>query len=151
MQDQIVQIISGIHRLSSVTGRITDHVLQKQFGFGMTQFKIIWVLYNHRDAGGVRQSDIAMWLNQTEAAISRQIRPMSRKKLLASSVDPKNRRSHIVRLTDEGEQLAEAGIGVIVHEHLPYFNRLTSVQQADLAAMLQSLFIGACEHIDANP
>jgi len=148
MQDEIIQIISGVHRLSSVTGRITDRVLQEHLGFGMTQFKIIWVLYNHREEGGVRQSDIAMWLNQTEAAISRQIRPMSRKKLLASTVDPKNRRSHIVRLTEGGEALAEAGMTILVEAHAPYVNRLTPKQQADLVAVLNSLFIGACEHID---
>ena len=143
MNEDITQIASGIHRLSSVMGRIADRVLQEHYEFGMTQFKIIWVLYNHREDGGVRQSDIATWLSQTEAAISRQIRPMSKQKLLESTVDPKNRRSHLVRLTAEGEALAREAMQTLMAVNRQYFDKLTKKQQTDLADMLTILFNGA--------
>ena len=55
-------------------GRISDSTLQQSCGFGMSQFRILWALYNHPE--GIPQNKIASWLNLTEAAISRQIKIM---------------------------------------------------------------------------
>src|SRR5215475_11179332 len=99
-----------VHHLAAVMGRQSDQVLQEQLGIGLSQFKILMVLeWNPR----VQQKAIADSLGQTEASISRQIKVLKTKNLLASKQDPQNRRRHITTPTPLGMQVTEAATNIL--------------------------------------
>ena len=60
-----------LQRLAFLLSKQSDQVLQEQLGIGFSQFKILMVLgWNP----SVRQRHIAEKLEQTEAAVSRQLK-----------------------------------------------------------------------------
>jgi DNA-binding MarR family transcriptional regulator len=135
---EIARIFTGIHRLSSALSRLSDATLQQSCGFGMSQFRILWMLYKHPE--GVQQNKIAHSLNLTEAAISRQMRVMKEQGLLDVVVDPQDRRSRSVQLTSVGVDFTRDGIQLLVQEQAPYFAGLPPDQRKALAETLDELF-----------
>lgn len=131
-------LATNIHRLSMVLGKIADTTLQDCCSFGMSQFKILWMLKTHHD--GVLQTTIAQWLNLTEAAVSRQIGLLDSDGLIVKQVDPENRRNHIIMLSEEGKTLAENAMEALINEYSPHFNVLTAQEQAALNVMLEKIF-----------
>ena len=131
-------LATNIHRLSTVLGRVADCTLQDSCGFGVSQFKILWMLHIHKE--GVLQATIANWLSQTEAAISRQIGLLEQEGLIKKRVDPKNRRNHIIILSDKGTKLAGNAMSRLLKEYKPYFGVLTEAEQIELNRMLEKVF-----------
>ncbi|HVI60707.1 MAG TPA: MarR family winged helix-turn-helix transcriptional regulator [Candidatus Saccharimonadales bacterium] len=140
-----------IQHLAAVMGRQSDQVLQEQLGIGLSQFKILMVLeWNPR----VQQRSIADSLGQTEASISRQIKLLKDKKLLASKQDPQNRRRHITAPTPLGMQVTEAAGDIMRRSFGPEFAGLGEDQLMQLITGLQQLHrvvcrpgkLGACDH-----
>jgi len=139
----ISEVATNVHRLSTVLGRLADNRLQETYGFGMTQFKIIWMLNKHQD--GVIQTTIASWLDQTEAAISRQINLLQAEKLIEMRVDSKNHRNHIIVLSTRGKKFAEGAMKILMKEYKPLFSGLTSQEQEILSRLLEKIFFKACK------
>ncbi|MGC1176769.1 MAG: MarR family winged helix-turn-helix transcriptional regulator [Candidatus Saccharimonadales bacterium] len=140
-----------IQHLAAVMGRQSDQVLQEQLGIGLSQFKILMVLeWNPR----VQQRVIASSLGQTEASISRQIKLLKAKNLLATKQDPQNRRKHITTPTPLGMQLTEAASNIMRRSFGPELANLGDDQLLQLVAGLQRLHtitcrpgkLGACDH-----
>ena len=131
-------LATNIHRLSTVLGRVADCTLQDSCGFGVSQFKILWMLHIHKE--GVLQATIANWLSQTEAAISRQIGLLEQEGLIEKRVDPKNRRNHIIVLSNKGSKLAGNAMDSLQKEYKPYFGVLTEAEQIELNRMLEKVF-----------
>ncbi len=134
----ISDIATNVHRLSNVLGKVADRCLQDTYGFGMSQFKILWILKKHPE--GVQQTNIADWLNQTEAAVSRQIRLLKAEKLIDKRVDPKNRRNRVIILSPGGKKFAEAAMKVLAKEYEPFFADLSREQRRSLCNMLEGAF-----------
>jgi DNA-binding MarR family transcriptional regulator len=131
-------LATNIHRLSTVLGRVSDRCLQQDCGFGVSQFKILWILHKH--AGGVLQTNIADWLNQTEAAVSRQIGLLEQDGLIKKEVDPKNRRNHLIMLTSEGKKFAEDAMERLLKQYKPYFTQLSDAEIKQLNITLDKIF-----------
>lgn len=131
-------LATNIHRLSSVLGKVADGRLQECCGFGMSQFKILWMLKTHQE--GVLQTTIATWLNQTEAAVSRQVGLLEQDGLIEKTVDQNNRRNHIIMLSEEGKKLANSSMEALVKEYTPHFNVLSKPEQLQLNVMLEKIF-----------
>jgi DNA-binding MarR family transcriptional regulator len=140
-----------IQHLAAVMGRQSDQVLQEQLGIGLSQFKILMVLeWNPR----VQQKAIADSLGQTEASISRQIKLLKSKKLLATKQDPQNRRRHITVPTTLGMQITEAATAIMRRSFGPEFSSIGDDQLMQLITGLQKLHrivcqpgkLGACDH-----
>lgn len=140
-----------LHHLASVHGKQSDQVLQEQLGIGLSQYKILLVLeWNPR----VQQRSIADNLGQTEASISRQIKLLKTKGLLATKIDPGNRRKHITAPTPLGMQITEAASNIMRRSFGPEFAALGEDQLLQLIAGLQHLHRitcrpgkpGACDH-----
>lgn len=134
----VSDIATSVHRLSNVLGKVADRSLQKTYGFGMSQFKILWILRKHSE--GVQQTNIADWLNLTEAAVSRQIRLLKAEKLIEKRVDSKNRRNSVIILSPGGRKFAEAAMKVLVKEYEPFFADLTQKQRGNLCGMMEGAF-----------
>jgi len=140
-----------IQHLAAVMNRQSDQVLQEQLGIGLSQFKILMVLeWNPR----VQQRAIADSLGQTEASVSRQIKLLKAKKLLATKLDPQNRRRHITAPTPLGMQVTEAATDILRRSLGPDFASLGDDQLMQLATGLGQLHkivcrpgkLGACDH-----
>jgi len=132
------ELAKNIHRTSSVLTRVADRTLQECCGFGVTQFKILWMLHSHQE--GVLQTTIANWLSQTEAAVSRQVGLLSEQGLIDKQVDPENRRNHIIMLSDDGKKFAENAMTALMKEYKPFFAVLSGKEQAGLNVMLEKIF-----------
>jgi DNA-binding MarR family transcriptional regulator len=140
-----------LQHLSEVLAKQHDHVLQKQLEIGFSQYKILMVLeWNPR----IQQRTIATALGQTEASISRQIKLLKNKGLLATRLDPTNRRRHITAPTTLGMQVTEAATALMRRSFGPEFDRLGEEQLARLISTLQQLHqivcrpgrLGVCNH-----
>ena len=102
----------------------------------------------------IQQRQIADALGQTEASISRQIRVMTDKGLLHSTVSPHNRREHITTPTTKGGRLVEEAMSVLNNFHAPMFGRLSEKDRDQLLKILSSMHEyvcqagkpGACDH-----
>jgi DNA-binding MarR family transcriptional regulator len=130
-----------LHRLGFVMDRQSDMLLQEKFGIGFSQFKIMIALLKHE---GIQQREIAEFLGQTEASISRQIKAMSREGLILSRRDAANRRQRITSLTAKGGQVATSAIAALDAHFSPIFERLSESEQASLQQTLDRLMLHIC-------
>ncbi len=140
-----------LQHLSGVLAKQSDQALQERLGIGFSQYKILRVLQH---SPHTQQREIAEWLGQTEASISRQIKLMIDKGLLVSVVSPKNRREHLTTPTVKGVRMTEEAVSVLNSTHSEMFNDIGEKQQKQLLSTLsdmhhhacQSGKIGACHH-----
>lgn len=123
-----------LQRLAFHIERESDQVLQEQLGVGYSQFKLLMVL---RWRGNIQQKQIAATLGQTEASISRQVKLMEEKGLLTFSVNPKNKREHITKLTPKGIRTVEKSLEILNNYHTPMFNMLSDKQKTELIGILE--------------
>lgn len=130
-----------LHHLSFVLDRQSDLLLQEKFGVGFSQFKIMMALLWHE---GVQQSEIANFLGQTEASVSRQIKLLIDQGLVTSRIEPTNRRIRITCLSTQGGQLAREAMAALESFHAPMFEKLSEHQQASLQDILEIMHDQAC-------
>lgn len=140
-----------LQHLSSVLAKQSDQALQERLGIGFSQFKILRVLEH---SPHTQQRQIAEWLGQTEASISRQIKLMIQKGLLQTTISPKNRREHLTSPTTKGMRMTEEAINVLNATHSDMFAEIGAKQQQQLLDILSNMHqftcqtgkIGACHH-----
>lgn len=124
----------------------SDQVLQEQLGVGYSQLKILRILQHNPS---VTQKQIADMLGQTEASISRQIKLMHAKGLLATSINVQSRREHHTTITYKGDRLVIAAIEALARFQKPLLESLTEKEQHNLHAILRKLHANLCitQHI----
>ena len=140
----IPELSANIHKTSTVLGRLADTTLLDSCGYGISQFKIIWILHNHPE--GVLQTNIATWLSQTEAAVSRQIGILKSEGLITKRVEAKNRRNHIITLSADGKTFAKNAMKILTNAYRPCFATLSQSEQETLNELLKKLFFSVVKH-----
>lgn len=131
-----------LQHLAGVLAKQNDQALQERLGLGYSQFKILQVLeFNPH----IQQRQIAQWLGQTEASISRQIKLMIDKGLLQSTISPHNRREHITTPTAKGMRLNEEALKVLNITHGEMFERLGDKKQRQMLEILTNMHRDACQ------
>lgn len=130
-----------LHHLAFSLDRQSDQVLQERLGVGFSQFKILLVLSQHDK---VRQRQIADFLGQTEASVSRQIKVLQNIGALQSRINPKNRRERIVVLMPAGEQLLDQCLEVLDTFQAPFYKDLSQKQKASLSTALGLVHQSVC-------
>jgi DNA-binding MarR family transcriptional regulator len=82
------------------------------YGLGVAQFGLMQMVRAHagagQPAGGPTVGALAAGMNMDSTTLSRNLRPLQRRGLLALETDPADRRSRRLRLTPEGAALLEA-------------------------------------------
>ncbi|HEX4774730.1 MAG TPA: MarR family winged helix-turn-helix transcriptional regulator [Candidatus Saccharimonadales bacterium] len=140
-----------LNHVAAVTSKQSDQILHEQLDIGLSQYRILMVLeWNPR----IGQKAIATSLGQTEASISRQIKLLQKKGLLASRQDPHNKRKHITAPTPLGMQVTEAATNILRRSFGPDFASLGEDHLMQLITNLQQLHkivcrsgkLGACDH-----
>ncbi|MEO8862814.1 MAG: MarR family winged helix-turn-helix transcriptional regulator [Candidatus Saccharimonadales bacterium] len=140
-----------LQHVAGVLFKQSDQALQEQLGVGFSQYKILRVL---QSTPGARQKQIADWLGQTEASISRQVRLLKERGLLRIEQSPKSRREHMLELTIKGERIIEESVRVLNKAQQGVFDDLGPKRQERLHEILsfmhqevcQSNKIGSCSH-----
>lgn len=130
-----------LNHLAFVLGRQSDQVLQERLGIGLSQFKIMLTL---EWSPHIQQKQIAERLGQTEASISRQMKLLEEQGLLNNTVNPANRREHIIRLTPKGERFTEEAKEILDAYHQPVFDTMNDKQKAVLTELLHNMHAVAC-------
>lgn len=131
-----------LQHLAGVLAKQSDQALQERLGIGFSQVKILRVLEHNPH---IQQRQIAEWLGQTEASISRQIKLMIDKGLLHTSVNPHNRREHLTAPTAKGLRMNQEAIRILNNTHVETFARLGEKSQSQLIDSLSSMHHGVCQ------
>lgn len=131
-----------LHHVAFSFDRTSDQILLKRLGIGFSQFKILLAL---KALGATAQKQIANYLGQTEASISRQLRLLSSRGLILVSTNPGSRRQHLVSLSSKGNRINESAMELLNTYHAPAISHLEPAQQAKLAKYLKVLHHQFCE------
>lgn len=131
-----------LQHTSMIMQRQADQVLQERLGIGMSQYRILMTL---QDRPNVQQRFLADSLGQTEASISRQVKLLVEKGVLAVETNPQNRREHVTVLTVRGAKLTQAAEGILSAYYAPAFGMLSDKEQQQLAEILQQLHLHCCQ------
>ena len=136
-------VSTGLHQRA-------NQALQEQLGIGMTQLVIMRAL---RHGKGITQRQMATQLSQTEAAISRQIKLLQEKRLIATKVNALSKRERLSMLTPKGEQLAVAAEELLEKYTNQAFAGVAHKKQRQMLEALEALHaqvcragVGECEH-----
>lgn len=132
----------ALHQLAFILDRQSDEALRESLGVGYSQFKILMAA-KHRS--GLKQSDIAHFLGQTEASVSRQIKLMKSEGLLLVRTDPENRRSRSIVLTDKGTELGRQCVELLEQTHAATFGSLSFSEQKMMHGLIDRLTAKACK------
>ena len=108
------QLPYSLHRLTFILQRQSDEILQKELGIGFSQFKLMIGLSKHPRC---EQQQLAMYLGQTEASISRQIRLMDKMSLVSVQSDKEDKRRRHVVLTTKGNKVFENAQKLLESQH----------------------------------
>lgn len=131
-----------LHKIGAMMEHVSDHVLFDEFGIGFSQFKILFALEHH--TAGIQQKDIAAFLGQTEASISRQIKLLSQAKMVGVTKGSTDKKKRIVTLTTKGRNIAADAFAALNVHYTPVLSVLSSKEQEELAQKLSKVH-GALE------
>jgi DNA-binding MarR family transcriptional regulator len=131
-----------LQHLCSMLAKQSDQALQERLGIGISQFKILRVL---QYSPATRQRQVADWLGQTEASISRQIKLMIEKGLLHVTISPKNRREHLTTVTAKGLRMAEEAMKVLGNSQAAMYADIGEKKQQQLLSILNQMHSHACQ------
>ena len=124
-----------------ILSKQADQVLQEQLGIGISQFKILRVL---QFSPLTRQRQIADWLGQTEASISRQIKLMIDKGLLEVTISPKNRREHLTTPTAKGLRITEEALKLLDRDQAQMYKDVGDKKLLQLVDTLKQMHEHIC-------
>lgn len=125
-----------LHKIGALLERTSDGVLMQEFGLGYSQFKLLFALGHHPS---LQQKEIAHYLGQTEASISRQIKLLKSTGLIEIVILPDNRKIHHIALTDKGSRLTTRALETLNQYYVPIFSGLTTADQQRLTSSLASI------------
>ncbi len=126
-----------IDQVAFLLSRHVDQTLQERLGLGYSQYKIMEIL---RFSPNLQQKQVASKLSQTEASISRQIRLTQSQMLLTVYINPKNKREHILKLTDKGERLTIEAEEILDSFYKNLFSKISIKQQEELFRSLSEIY-----------
>ncbi len=129
-------VLQPVMRLAFSIEKIADRTLRAKIGLTFAMFRMLLVINKHPRAN---QRDIAAFWGVAEASVSRQIDSLRRKKLIAASPVPGNRRSHAFVLTPSGSRLIGRGVAAIDGELESAFRDFPPPARQRLAAELARL------------
>lgn len=130
-----------IHHLAFSLDRQSDQVLKERLGIGLAQYKILMAL---KWQSHFQQREIADYLGQSEASVSRQIKLLGKRGLVSSRISPRSRREHHITLTARGDQLLESATDALNSYHLPLVEDLSEKKLNQLSETLMIMHARIC-------
>ena len=99
-QGQGRELAYRIHQAVFLLDKALDKALQGRIGLGLSQFLVLKALV---DLPHVPQKHVAAALDQTQAAVSRQVDILDGLGLVSRAQNPDNRREYVLALTKAGK------------------------------------------------
>lgn len=131
-----------LQHTSATMHRQADQIMQERLGIGMAQFKLLTIL---QERPGIQQRFLADSVGQTEASISRQVKLLQEKGLLAVQINPGNKREHIMTLSGKGVKFTDAAREIMDAYYAPAFEQLNDKEREQLTQILQHLHLQCCQ------
>jgi len=130
-----------LHHVASVMHRQSDQILQERLGIGLSQYKILMMLQWSPDTS---QRQLADGLGQTEASISRQVKLLLERGMLASQIDCKERRKHITRPTAKGIKIVIAAREILDEYNNSMLETFSDKERDQFMGMLRRIHEVSC-------
>lgn len=130
-------LASLLDQTAFLLARHSDQTLQERLGFGYSQYKIMQIL---QFSPNLQQKQIASKLNQTEASISRQIKLSQSQMLLNIYINPKNKREHLISLTQKGERLVIEAENILNTYNSDLLDKMTDKQHEEMIRSLSEIY-----------
>lgn len=125
-----------LHKVGSMIERVSDSILFDSFGMGYSQFKVLMALTFHED---IQQKQIASFLGQTEASISRQIKLLKDAGYISVRQGDDDRKKHHVSTTNKGRKFIQEALEALNNFYGPILSSLTPHAQTELTKSLSHL------------
>lgn len=125
-----------MHNFVFALDRAADHKLQSRFALGFSQFLILSMLSKH---GNMSQKATASCVNITPGGMSRHVNTLVEQGYIVRTINKKNRREHIIQITQKGEQIVEQGYLLLDSALNELFRHIPDAQQDQMKQNLSSL------------
>ena len=136
-----------LQHITTLLTKDSDQILLEQLGIDYSQYKILRVLYNHQE---VKQRYICSVLGQTEASISRQIDILKSKNYITKTIDLKNKRVRLIKITSKGLNITNASTKVIEKYYKSLLEGFNDKNKQELLKLLEELHGKICQYNHTN-
>jgi DNA-binding MarR family transcriptional regulator len=131
------KVLHQLHNLARAIDNAGDQLLRSDLGLGFSQFKIMSLLKEYPYSS---QKTIARSLNLTPPAVSRHVESLLAKGLIATRVNPSNKREHFLSLTQRGKETLIKIQALFDVTFADVVQILTPPEQKLLVTMLDKLY-----------
>lgn len=112
--------------------------MQEKLGIGFAQFKLMHIITKYPSD---EQQDLALYLGQTEASISRQVRLMQQMGLVNIDRDKKDSRKKRVTLTKKGKNYFEKAKKILESMHAQVTKNFKQTEVKQLQKLIDNMLI----------
>jgi DNA-binding MarR family transcriptional regulator len=134
--DQSKEITYKIHKAVFLLDKMSDQILQDRLNLGFSQFLVLMVLAGQSK---VPQKFVAGQLDQTQAAVSRQIDILVDLGLVSRDRNPDSRREYVLSLTKPGLKAYNLGFNAIDDRFDKLFGIWSKAEKDNLLSALSKL------------
>jgi len=135
------QISYTIHKVVFLMDKLADHALQETPEITFSQFRILIAIGRTNE---LTQKKIAEYWDMTEAAVSRQVENLQKKKLITIHENKHNRRQHLLRLTQAGRSRLEKAFETVEKAHEKLYRDLTKEEKKIFIDVLNKILHTIC-------
>lgn len=126
----------SLHQTYFLTLKRLDSRLQKTQNLTFSRFLI---LLSFHCKGTISQQNVANFLHLTEATVSRHINGLTKEGLLKKTINVKNRREHILSLTDKGKEAFKRAHDEIESELEILFDHVTTKERDSTSIVFEKI------------
>jgi MarR family transcriptional regulator, transcriptional regulator for hemolysin len=134
--NQSKEITYKIHKAVFLLDKMSDQILQDRLSLGFSQFLVLMVLAGQSK---VPQKFVASQLDQTQAAVSRQIDILVDLGYVSRERNPDSRREYVLNLTKTGLKAYRQGFEAIDQRFDKLFEIWSKTEKSNLLSALSKL------------
>jgi DNA-binding MarR family transcriptional regulator len=113
----------------------------RPFGLSFADFDVINTMRRRNDERGTNPKDLARSSLITSGAMTARLDRLERAGLITRAPDPGDRRGVLIRLTAEGEELAERSLRAVIAADEAFLEPLDQEQRDSVATALRRLLL----------
>jgi DNA-binding MarR family transcriptional regulator len=111
------------------------------FGLSFGDFDVLNTLRRRGDDQGAKPGELARSSLITSGAMTSRLDRLERARLIERRPDPTDRRGVLVRLTEQGERLAEESLNAVIAADEDFLEPLSQRQRDSVASALRQLLL----------
>ncbi len=130
-----------IHKAVFVMDKIADSSLQQNLDLSLSQFLLLMAIVNKPN---VSQIEIADFLEQSQAAVSRQIDVLKNKNIIGSKINEANRRENVLFPTAEGQRVFKEANKILDEKFNELYRVMNQKEKEDFENSLDKILFSVC-------